>query len=98
TWVLCLWHFCQMEATSVCAVRIIRSLKFVRHSPHSKRKGNGVDKGEWLRGMGEGNGFRPVNCKGRPLRRRSRRSGLGVSVLVMEQSEFPSVPFQLASR
>jgi len=53
--------------------------------------------------MGEGNGFRPVNCKGRPLRRCSRRSGLGVSVAVMEQSEFPfvpsvpSVPFQPAS-
>jgi len=42
--------------------------------------------------MGEGNGFRPVNCKGRPLRRCSRRSGLGVSVAVV-----PSVPFQPAS-
>ena len=25
-----------------------------------------MDKGEWLRGMGEGNGFRPVSCKGCP--------------------------------
>ncbi len=32
-------------------------------------------KRKWLREMGQGNGVRPVNCKGRPLRRRSRRSG-----------------------
>jgi hypothetical protein len=49
--------------------------------------------------MGEGNGIRPVHCKGSPQRLR-RRCGLDVSVAVMEQSEFPfvpSVPFQSAS-
>jgi hypothetical protein len=46
-------------------------------------KGSGS--GEWLRGMGEWNGFRPVHCKGPPLQRLRRRNGRCVSVAVMEQ-------------
>lgn len=30
---------------------------------------------EWVRGMGKGNGLRPVHCKGHPLRRLRRRRG-----------------------
>lgn len=44
-------------------------------------------------GMGEGNGFRPVHCKGCLLRRLRRRNKQDVFVAVMEQMEFPFVPF-----
>src|ERR1700752_2636978 len=37
--------------------------------------------------MGEGNGFRPVHCKGRRLPRLRRRSRVCVSVAVREQME-----------